>query len=84
MKPYEASGACAREREEKKYWREEMRASHCVGIDDIWRMYRGAPACNLRSLAANLVRKKGETGEEEEAVYIGSASLNFKQVFKGN
>jgi hypothetical protein len=83
-KPYDASGTCAREREERKDWREEMRASHCIGIEDIWRLYRGALASNLRSLAANLVQKKGETGEEEEAVYIGSASSNFKQVFKEN
>jgi hypothetical protein len=60
MKPYDASGACAREREERKDWREEMRASHRVGINDIRCMYHGAPACNLRSLAVNLFWKKGK------------------------
>jgi hypothetical protein len=56
-----------------------MRASHRVGIEDIRRLYRGAPASNLRSLAASLVRKKGEMGEEEEAVYIGTEGSQLRQ-----
>jgi hypothetical protein len=50
-------GACAREGEERKDWREEMRASHRVGIDDKRRLYCGAPAINFVGLAA---RSAGE------------------------
>jgi hypothetical protein len=71
MKPYDASGVCTREREERKDWREEMRASRHVGIDDTRRLYRGALACNLRSLAANLVQKKGKSRRGERGEYEG-------------
>jgi hypothetical protein len=67
MKSNDASGACTREGEERKDWREEMTASHCVGINDKWQLYCSASACNLRSLAASLARGKegkwrGEVG----------------------
>jgi hypothetical protein len=67
MKSNDASGACAREGEERKDWRKEMRASHRVGINDKRRLYCGAPACNLRSLVASLAQGKegkwrGEVG----------------------
>jgi hypothetical protein len=84
LEPTSGIRGCAREREERKDWREEMGASHRVEIDDKRRLFCGAPACNLRSLTASLVRKKGETGEEEEVVYIGLASSKFKQAFKAN
>jgi hypothetical protein len=83
LEPTESIRGCARENEERKDWREEMRASHCIVIDDKRRLYCGAPACNLRSLAASLVQKKGETGKEEEVVYIGLASSKFKQAVMG-
>jgi hypothetical protein len=44
-----------------------------VGINDIRRQYCGASACNLHSLAANLVWKKGEEGEVRPG-FIGDGS----------
>jgi hypothetical protein len=71
-KPYDASRACSREREERKDWGEEMRASHRVGIGDIRRLYRGAPASNLVALAVSRARIGKGVGGGGPGPFIGA------------
>jgi hypothetical protein len=75
---------CARERGVEEYQILVAESPPSVGID-------GSPRRQRRvsdevSVASGVLSGSGkrETGEEEEAVYIDSASSNFRQVFKEN
>jgi hypothetical protein len=78
----EASGKCAREREERDDRWEETRASHRVGIDGLRRQYYGAPARDFTGLVASLARGKEGNWRGGGGQFIGAECRRLRQAIK--
>jgi hypothetical protein len=79
----EASGKCAREREERDDRWEETRASHRVGFDDLRRQYCGAPTRDFTGLAASLEELEEGKQRGERGLFIGVARGLIGKELKG-
>jgi hypothetical protein len=72
---------CARERGGEWYRREDAVRLHCTGIGEVWLLPCGAPARDLRGLAAVQGGEKREKEEEGEGIY---REVSFLDSMPGN